>query len=96
MEIIKPGKYPEKNVVTCDKCECEFKYHDSEVNIISTTPDESSFLGGFGVHKYVECPTCKHKVTIECTFIEDNNWIDSLMNGIKKLFGLNKEEKNEK
>ena len=85
MLIVKPGEYPVDNLCTCDKCGCEFYYYDSEVHTETTTPDEEDFLGGFGVHKYVECPECNDQVTITWTFTEHENWIDNFINRIKKI-----------
>ena len=48
-EIIKHGKYPEKNKHTCEECGCEFKYWNNEVEVSMTTPDEESFFGGLVV-----------------------------------------------
>lgn len=72
-QIIKKGKYPEKNKITCEGCGCLFQYYNKEVVIDMTTPDEQSFLGGFGVHKYIRCPQCNEVCTISCEFQEDKD-----------------------
>lgn len=68
MKIIKNGTYPENNKIKCEKCGCEFQYYDTEIITDMTTPDEEDMFNGFGVHKYLKCPTCKAICTISCNF----------------------------
>lgn len=82
MQIVEQGKYPEKNKMKCKECGCEFQYFNTEVVIDMTTPDEEAMLGGFGVHKYLKCPTCKTICTISCEFREE-----SMFSKIKKWWG---------
>lgn len=83
-EIIKPGKYPEKNKHICEECKCEFRYYDSEVTTEFTTPDEESFLGGHGVYKYIYCPQCNTKCILHADFTEFDSF-GNVMDGMKNL-----------
>ena len=91
MEIIKKGEYPENNKIICEKCKCEFKYYDSEIITDMTSPEVEDFLGGFGVHKYVRCPTCNNVCTISCEFTkyEPFKWFKNFINKFK----IRKEDK---
>ena len=95
MKIVKPGKYPEDNRCVCESCKCEFLYYDMEVHTDMTTPDEVSMFGGFGVHQYVECPECKTRNTINYTFTEERDFIDSIIDWFKSIVNkiIKKEEK---
>ena len=55
-----------------------------------------SYYGGFGIHKYVKCPTCNNRVTIYAEFIEDEDIFTSFGNLLKKYFRKNKRYKNNK
>lgn len=91
-KIIKNGEYPEQNKIECEDCGCIFLYYNSEVEVSISSPDEQDLLGGFGVHKYIKCPECNHVCTISCDFIEDESFIESFINGLKKLFNRKKKE----
>lgn len=91
-KIIKPGDYPENNKVECDGCHCLFKYYNTEIHVDMTTPDEESLLGGFGIHRWVECPQCKNRVTLSCQFTESKPFED-FIEFFKNLF-KRKEENN--
>lgn len=52
MKIIKEGKLPEKKVITCRKCKCEF------------IPDSLDIISDFKDGDYVLCPTCKSAINI--------------------------------
>lgn len=79
-KILKDGEYPEENKIICEECKCEFQYYNSEVKTDITTPDEQDFLGGFGVHKYINCPCCNYVCTISCEF-EKNKSIKEWLHG---------------
>lgn len=86
-KIIKNGKYPEQNVLTCNECGCIFKYYDSEVNYESSTIDEEEFFGGFESHKWVECPQCGNDVIFAVHFMPTQpTWFDKLLNKIVNMF----------
>ena len=91
-EIIKHGKYPEKNKHTCEECGCEFKYWNSEIKVDMTTPDEEAFFGGFGCMKTIKCPECGHLICLSYNFTESESFIDKLCD----IFKLKKKEKKEK
>lgn len=95
VKVLKKGKYPEENIITCEKCGCEFQYYDTEIIVDMTTPDEESFLGGFGVHKYLKCPTCNAICTISTDFIEHKSIFTEIKEWWKDLFyaSTSKEDK---
>lgn len=68
MEVIKKGKYPEKNKVTCEECGTMFRFYNSECSYEYTTEDEESIFGGYGFSKSVRCPMCNHRNIIDSTF----------------------------
>lgn len=84
-QIIVPGHYPEDNKIECEDCHCLFKFYNTEIHTDITTPDEMDLLGGFGVHKWVECPQCKHHMTLSCTFTESRPFED-FMNFFRNIF----------
>lgn len=49
-----------------------------------------SYYGGYGIHKYVKCPTCNNRVTIYSEFIEDEDIFTSFGKWLKKHFRKNK------
>lgn len=53
MEIIKDGNKPK---ATCSECKCEFTY--TKDDIITSYP-------AFAREKYIKCPCCKCKITLE-------------------------------
>lgn len=87
MEIIKPGNYPEKNIIKCKECNCEFRYYNSEVIVEMSTPEEVDMFDGFGVYKYVNCPQCHTNCTISCDFTEKIGFF-------KRIFCKNIKKKN--
>ena len=93
--ILKKGEYPKENVITCEKCGCEFQYYDTEITVNTTTPDEEGFFGGFGVHKYLKCPTCNAICTISTDFIEHKSIFTEIKEWWKNLFyaSTSKEDK---
>lgn len=95
VKVLKKGKYQKENIITCEKCGCEFQYHDTEIIVDMTTPDEESFLGGFGVHKYLKCPTCNAICTISTDFIEHKSIFTEIKEWWKDLFyaSTSKEDK---
>lgn len=95
MKILKKGNYPKENIMICKKCGCEFQYYNTEIIIDMTTPDEESFLGGFGVHKYLKCPTCNAICTISTDFIEHKSIFTEIKEWWKNLFyaSTSKEDK---
>lgn len=94
MKILKDGTYPEENKIICKECNCEFQYFNKEIIVDMTTPDEESFFGGFGVHKYLKCPTCNSICTISTEFIEHKSIFTRIKKWWKDLFyaSTNKEE----
>lgn len=84
MRIIKNGNYKKENTVVCDQCNCEFQYFNTEIITETSSPEESEMLGGFGVHKYVRCPTCNNIITIACTFVEYISIFDKLAEWLNK------------
>ena len=86
MKIIDEGKYPEKNKMKCEECGCEFQYYNTEVITDMTTPDEEAMFGGFGVHKYLKCPTCKTICTISCDFKEREPMLSKIKKWWDNLF----------
>ena len=40
MEVLHNGKYPDKNRIACDECNCIFRYYDSEVLIKTSSLEE--------------------------------------------------------
>lgn len=95
VKVLKKGKYQKENIITCEKCGCEFQYYDTEIIVDMTTPDEESFLGGFGVHKYLKCPTCNAICTISTDFIEHKSIFTEIKEWWKDLFyaSTSKEDK---
>lgn len=95
VKVLKKGKYQKENIITCEKCGCEFQYYDTEIIVDMTTPDEESFLGGFGVHKYLKCPTCNAICTISTDFIEHKSIFTEIKEWWKNLFyaSTSKEDK---
>lgn len=85
MKIIRHGSFPEKNTLTCEDCNCVFKYYNSEIDVNMTTPDEESFFGGFGISKSIKCPECKHINIISCDFTKTESWVDKLCNWFSKI-----------
>lgn len=83
-KVIKHGKYPEKNKVTCDECGCVFKYFTNEIDVNMTTPDEEAFFGGFAVLKSIKCPDCNHMNIISYEFTEHKSLIDIVCDKINK------------
>ena len=84
MEIIKQSKYPENNILKCEKCSCEFKYFDNEVKY---RHDED--FGGYGYCSSIMCPGCGDIIILSCEFYEETDWIDYLtilLNKIKNKF----------
>lgn len=55
-----------------------------------------SYYGGYGIHKYVKCPTCNNRVTIYSEFIEDEDIFIGFGKWLKKHFHKNKRHKNNK
>ena len=53
MEIIKQPKYPEKNVVICNNCSCEFRYFDSEIKVTTIGDFENATI-----YRSMNCPGC--------------------------------------
>lgn len=84
-EIIIKGKYPEENKVECPECKCYFQFYTEEVQVDMTTPDEMDLLGGFDVHKWIRCPQCNCRVTLQCHFTEDRP-LESLNEFFRKIF----------
>lgn len=95
MKVLKKGKYQKENIITCEKCGCEFQYYDTEIIVDMTTPDEEGFFGGFGVHKYLKCPTCNAICTISTDFIEHKSIFTEIKEWWKNLFyaSTSKEDK---
>lgn len=95
MKILKDGIYPEENIITCKKCGCEFQYYDTEIITDITTPEEESFLGGFGVHKYLKCPTCNEICTISTNFMKHKSIFAEIKESWQNLWhaSINKEDK---
>lgn len=95
VKVLKKGKYQKENIITCEKCGCEFQYYDTEIIVDMTTPDEESFLSGFGVHKYLKCPTCNAICTISTDFIEHKSIFTEIKEWWKDLFyaSTSKEDK---
>ena len=54
-----------------------------------------SYYGGYGIHKYVKCPTCNNKVTIYSEFIEDEDIFTSFGKWLKTHFRKNKRYKKD-
>lgn len=86
VRVLKKGEYSKENIITCEKCGCKFQYYDTEIIVNTTTPDEESFLGGFGVHKYLKCPTCNAICTISTNFIEHKSIFTEIKELWKDLF----------
>ena len=61
MEVLHNGKYPDKNMIACDECNCIFRYYDSEVLIETSSLEEQEVFCGYGVTKYIKCPQCGYK-----------------------------------
>ena len=79
-EIIKHPVYPEKNVQTCEKCSCEFKYFDSEVE-----HDGGEVFDAYCCWSSIKCPGCGKIITLSTDVFEEPNWIDSLSNLLAKI-----------
>ena len=61
MEVLHNGKYPDKNMIACDECNCIFRYYDSEVLIETSSLEEQEVFCGYGVTKYtITFITCNH------------------------------------
>lgn len=84
-KIIENGDYPEKNLVTCDECNCTFKYYDNEVIIETSSLEEQEIFCGYGVTKYIQCPQCKHKIMTSCNFYPDPDPIGDIIDKISNI-----------
>ena len=71
MEVLHNGKYPDKNMIACDECNCIFRYYNSEILIETSSLEEQEAFCGYGVTKYIKCPQCGHKITTSCNFYPD-------------------------
>ena len=101
MEVLHNGKYPDKNMIACDECNCIFRYYDSEVLIETSSLEEQEAFCGYGVTKYIKCPQCGHKITTSCNFYLDPDPIGDIIDKfsnlskkfIDKIFKRNKKKK---
>lgn len=92
--ILEEGHYPEENKLECESCKCYFEYYNSEIVVETSTPLEMETFCGFGIHKYVVCPQCKHKNTIFCEFYPDEPVFGKLIEKIKNIFKKKDGNKN--
>ena len=101
MEVLHNGKYPDKNMIACDECNCIFRYYDSEVLIETSSLEEQEAFCGYGVNKYIKCPQCGHKITTSYNFYPDPDPIGDIIDKfsnlskkfIDKIFKRNKKKK---
>ena len=101
MEVLHNGKYPDKNMIACDECNCIFRYYDSEVLIETSSLEEQEAFCGYGVTKYIKCPQCGHKIMTSCNFYPDPDPIGDIIDKfsnlskkfIDKIFKRNKKKK---
>jgi len=84
MEIIKEGKYPEENKMTCNDCQCEFQYYDAEIITKTSTSLEQEMFCGLQIHKYLKCPQCGATCTIINNFYEDRNLLTEAKEYLEK------------
>ena len=84
-EIIEPGKYPEKNRIACNECNCIFNYYDHEVMVESSSLEEQEIFCGYGVSKYITCPQCGHKIQLSCNFYPDPDPIGDIIDKFASL-----------
>ena len=80
MEIIKGPTYPEANHKICKECSCEFKHLDNE---IEHGGDE--IMGGYGFWSSVRCPGCNTSILLNSQFIEDDDWLENLLNWFARI-----------
>ena len=101
MEVLHNDKYPDKNMIACDECNCIFRYYDSEVLIETSSLEEQEVFCGYGVTKYIKCPQCGHKIMTFCNFYPDPDPIGDIIDKfsnlskkfIDKIFKRNKKKK---
>ena len=101
MEVLHNGKYPDKNMIACDECNCIFRYYDSEVLIETSSLEEQEAFCGYGVTKYIKCPQCGYKITTSYNFYPDPDPIGDIIDKfsnlskkfIDKIFKRNKKKK---
>ena len=101
MEVLHNGKYPDKNMIACDECNCIFRYYDSEVLIETSSLEEQEVFCGYGVTKYIKCPQCGYKITTSYNFYPDPDPIGDIIDKfsnlskkfIDKIFKRNKKKK---
>ena len=101
MEVLHNGKYPDKNMIACDECNCIFRYYDSEVLIETSSLEEQEVFCGYGVTKYIKCPQCGYKIMTSCNFYPDPDPIGDIIDKfsnlskkfIDKIFKRNKKKK---
>lgn len=53
--MIKIIKHGTRDTRECEKCGCLFSF------------DEEDILGGHGLRKHIECPQCRHDLTLKMT-----------------------------
>ena len=85
MEVLHNGDYPDKNIVECDECHCEFKYYDSEIQIETSSLEEQVIFCGYGVSKYIKCPQCVHRIITSCNLYTDPNQIGDIIDKFSNL-----------
>lgn len=83
--ILRSGGYPKENIKICPECKCEFAFYNSEVHFEMTTPDEEAFFGGYGSHKWVECPECEAKVIFDVKFTPTRDWLQKFCRNMKYI-----------
>ena len=101
MEVLHNGKYPDKNMIACDECNCIFRYYNSEILIETSSLEEQEVFCGYGVTKYIKCPQCSHKIMTSCNFYPDPDQIGDIIDRfsnlskkfIDKIFKRNKKKK---
>ena len=65
MEVIKHGNTV--RIATCPKCECEFRFHKSEIRNKNGINDDFSYSYSYD---YIYCPECSHRIVLEEEVIE--------------------------
>lgn len=61
MNIIKHGKTFDNKVASCQKCECEFSYNNTDVR---SEYERVSLYDSEWLYDYVDCPECGRRVTV--------------------------------